>query len=119
MPDSFERSSVEAVIADYSDARSRLDTLTSTAAEIAARLRALAHGLSTHPERVVVGATAEPLEVRGGWEVVTRESYPSVDHLHRLTEDIREAAARAQGLRERLILLGRSDVVAPRDGFFL
>jgi len=35
------------------------------------------------------------------------------------SEDIREAAARAQGLRERLILLGRSDVVAPREGFFL
>ena len=43
---------------------------------------------------------------------------PSIGRLVTLTDDIRKASQKAEELCERLILIGRADLIEQPDGFF-
>ena len=51
-------------------------------------------------------------------DIVPGHPLPRIESLVTLTNDIREAALKVDDLRERLILMGRADVVEQPDGFF-
>jgi hypothetical protein len=108
----------EAVISDYAAARKRLDSLLAEAADIGGRLERLGHGLSRHPSRVIVGVSGGGVGDSGEWEIVASRAVPTIGALAALTDDIRAEGRQVSELRERLILLGRLDVVQLPDAFF-
>jgi len=91
----------DAMISEYAASRGRLDGLLEQAAKLGGRLQRLGQELSEHPD-----------------ECAVVQSLPTTGTLIALTDDIRDTARRVEDLRERLILLGRSDVIEQPDGFF-
>jgi hypothetical protein len=106
------------VMWEYSEARRRLDGLVQEARELGERLERLGQGLSGHPGRLIVGLPDALLVDLSEWDIVQGHPLPSIDRLAALTKQIREAGAKVEELRERLILMGRADVVEQPDGFF-
>lgn len=105
------------VIREYSAARRLLDDLMEEARQLGEELERIGQALSRHPGRLVVGP--DPLLVDSSqWDIVPRHPLPSMDRLVALTDQIREAGAKVEELRERLILLGRADVIEQPYGFF-
>jgi hypothetical protein len=51
-------------------------------------------------------------------DIVPSHPLPRIEGLVALTDDIRAAALNVDELRERLILMGRADLVEQPDGFF-
>jgi hypothetical protein len=102
----------------YTDASKRFDELTREAKVIGDRLSALAQGLSSFPERVVIGAPGQSVESTALDRVLSGEPLPSMEHLVALTTAIRDAARRIDDLRERLTLMGRADLVQAHARFF-
>lgn len=84
----------------------------------ASALLRLAHGLSAHPSRMIIGLPDRVIENPSEWDVVPSHALPRIESVATLTSDIREATLRVEQLRERLILMGRADVVEQPDGFF-
>lgn len=109
---------VTRAIEEYTEARQALDRLLDKASELGERLEILARGLSSHPTRMFIGLPDRFIEEPSAWEIVPGHPLPSIDSLVTLTNDIRAAAARVDDLRERLILMGRADVVEEPDVFF-
>jgi hypothetical protein len=108
----------DAVIADYRPQKRKLDTLLEEATAIGDLLQRLGGGLRTHPARLVLDSRRESVEDPHERDVMTIQSLPTVSTLIELTDDIRETARRVEDLRERLILMGRSDIVEQPDEFF-
>ena len=106
------------VIREYTEARRQLDALAQEARELGERLERLGQGLSGHPARMIVGLPDPFLEDPSEWDVVPEHHLPSIDRLVALTNQIRAVSATVEELRERLILMGRGDVVKQPDGFF-
>jgi hypothetical protein len=106
------------VIWEYTEARRRLDGLAQEARELGERLERLGQGLSGHPARMIVGLPDPFLEDPSEWDIVPGHHLPSIDRLVALTNQIRAVSATVEELRERLILMGRGDVVQQPDGFF-
>jgi hypothetical protein len=113
-----EESDIERVIAAYGEARRRQDALVKEAGELAERLERLAHGLSARPGHVIIGLPDERIENPSEWDIVPSHPLPSIEQLITLTNDIREVSARAEELRERLILMGHAELVEQPNGFF-
>jgi hypothetical protein len=82
------------------------------------RLERIGQGLSGHPGRVIVGFPDSILVDSSEWDIVPGHPLPSIERLVALTKEIREASAKVEELRERLVLMGRADVVEQPDGFF-
>lgn len=118
MLEKSEGSDVEPVIAAYREARRRQDTLIIEARELADRLERLAHGLSARPGRLIIGIPDERIENPSEWDIVPSHPLPSIEQLITLTRDIRDVGARAEELRERLILMGHAELVEQQNGFF-
>jgi hypothetical protein len=106
------------VIREYSDARRRLDGLVHEARELGERLERLGHSLTGHPGRLIVGLPDPFLEDASEWDIVPGHPLPSIERLMALTNQIRAASAKVEELKERLILMGRADIVEQPDGFF-
>ena len=113
-----EEHDLDRMVAQYRDARSRLDSLRYRASELGERLAWLAHGLSTRPGHLVIGLPGDSLDDGSEWDIVPSHPLPSIEELTRLTDDIRAEQARVEELRERLILMGHPDAVEQRTGFF-
>jgi hypothetical protein len=106
------------VIREYGEARRRLDGLVQEARNLGERLEGLGQGLSRHPARLIIGLPdALPVD-SSEWDIVPGHPLPSIERLAGLTKQLREAGAKVEELRERLILMGRADVVEQPDGFF-
>ena len=118
MSGQHEEADVGRVIWEYTEARRRLDALANEAGELGERFERLARGLSTHPRRMTIGPPDRFTEDPTGWDVVPSHPLPRIESLVTLTNDIRETALQVDDLRERLILMGRADVVEQPDGFF-
>ena len=108
----------EPVIREYTEARRQLDGLVQEARELGERLERLGQGLSRHPGRLIVGPLDPFLVESSEWDIVPGHPLPPVDRLVALTNQIRAASAKVDELRERLILMGRADVVGQPDEFF-
>ena len=106
------------LLSEYTAARRRLGALRKEAVDVGERLEKLGHALSTHPTRMIIGTPSLVAEDRGVLEVVTSQPLPTIDALTRLTGEIRKTAQRVDELTERLILLGRGDVIEQPDGYF-
>jgi hypothetical protein len=106
------------VIWEYTEARRRLDGLVEEARELGERLERLGQGLSGHPTRLFIGLPDPLLEDPSELDIVPGHGLPSIDRLEALTNQIRAMSATVEELRERLILMGRRDVVQQPDGFF-
>ena len=117
-PSEFEEADVSRLSLQYEDARLRLDALLDDAREVAERFEKLAHGLSAHPQRMIIGLPDRFIEEPSEWDVVSSHPLPGIERLTTLTNDIREATLKVDQIRERLILMGRADVVEQPDGFF-
>jgi hypothetical protein len=102
----------------YADARRRLDALVNEAGELGERFERLAHGLSAHPTRLIIGLPGGFAGDATELDVVPSHPLPRIESLATLTDDIREAAIRVDALRERLILMGHADAVEQPDEFF-
>jgi hypothetical protein len=113
-----EEADVGRVIVEYTEAKGRLDALVNEAGELGERFERLAHGLSAHPRRMIVGLPDRFADDATGWDSVSSHPLPRIESLVTLTNDIREASLNVDDLRERLILMGRADVVKQPDGFF-
>lgn len=118
MGEQHEAGEIGGVIAEYRKATNRLDALVKEAGELAERFERIAHGLSVHPGRVIVGLPDEHVENGREWDIVPSHTLPSIEHLTSLTNDIRAVDTRVEELRERLILMGHVDLVEQPDGFF-
>ena len=106
------------VISEYAAAKERLDALVKEAGELGERFKRLAHGLSAHPRRMIIGLPDRLIEDPSEWDVVPSHPLPRIESLVTLTNEIREASLKVEELRERLILMGRADLVEQPDGFF-
>lgn len=106
------------VIWEYTEARRRLDALVSEAGELGERFERLAHGLSAHPRRLLIGVPDRFVPDPNEWDVVPGHALPRIETLAKLTDEIREATRKVDELRERLILMGRADLVQQPDEFF-
>jgi hypothetical protein len=106
------------VTTDHARAKRRLDALLREAGVLGERLGRLAHGLSTHPERLIIGSADPSVGNPSEWDIVPNVPLPSIERLVMLTNEIREANENVELLRERLILLGRADLVEEPEGFF-
>jgi hypothetical protein len=112
------RGDARPVIWEYSEARRRLDGLVQEARDVGERLERIGQGLSGHPGRLIVGPPDPLLVDPSEWDIVPGHPLPSIDHLVALTKQIRDVGERVEELRDRLILMGRADVVEQPDGFF-
>jgi hypothetical protein len=110
--------SIGGVIAEYRDAKDRLDALLKHAGELAERFERLAQGLSMRPGRMIIGLPDEVIGNPSEWEIVPSYPLPSIHDLVTLTNEIRAAGATVEELRERLILMDRADLVDHPDRFF-
>lgn len=106
------------VVAEYKKTYARLEALVRDADDLGERLERLAHGLSAHPAKLIIGSPDRLIENPSDWDIVPTHPLPSMEHLALLTDEIREVSRKVEGLRERLILTGHADVVERPDGFF-
>ena len=113
-----EEADVGRVIWEYTEAKRRMDALVNEAGELGERIERLAHGLSAHPRRMIIGLPDRFADDATEWDIVPSRPLPRIESLVTLTNDIREAALKVDDLRERLILMGRADLAAQPDGFF-
>ena len=113
-----EEADLGRVIWDHAEARRRLDALLQEAGDQGERFERLAHGLSAHPKRMIIGLPGRFTENPSEWDIVPSHPLPSIERLATLTDEIREASQKVEDLRERLILMGRADLVEQPDGFF-
>jgi hypothetical protein len=113
-----EEGDVGRVIWEYTEARRRLHSLMHDAAELGERFEHLAHGLTAHPRRMIIGHAVPFGDEPAEWDVVAEHPLPPIESLAALTNQIRQAASSVDELRERLLLMGRADVVEQPDGFF-
>jgi hypothetical protein len=88
------------------------------AGELGERFKRLAHGLYAHPRRMLIEPLDRSTEDPTEWEIVPSDPLPRIENVVTLTRSIREVSATVEELRERLILLGRADVVQQPDHFF-
>jgi uncharacterized protein with GYD domain len=109
---------VDEAARQYAEATKRFDELTREAKVIGDRLSALAQGLSSYPERVVIGIPGQAVDSPEPDRVISGEPLPSMEHLVALTTAIRDTARRIDALRERLTLMGRADLVQAHARFF-
>lgn len=109
---------VSRVAAAYKVAKSHQAALVREAGDLGERFERLAHGLSTHPGHVIIGIPDQRIEEPSEWDVVPSHPLPSIEQLVTLTNDIRTVSARVEDLRERLILMGHSELVEQPNGFF-
>ena len=114
----YKAGDIDRVMAEYREAKSRLDMFVDEAGELAERFERLAHLLSVRPGHVIVGLPDERVENPGEWDIVPGQPLPSIEHLTTLTGNIRAEGARVEELRERLILMGHADLVEQPNGFF-
>ena len=103
---------------EHANAKQRLDALVQEAGDLGERFERLAHGLSAHPGRMIIGFADRFTENPSEWDIVPSHPLPSIGRLVALTNDVREANQKVEELREQLILLGRGDLVEQPDGFF-
>ena len=113
-----EEADIGHVIREYTEAKRRLDALVTEAGEWGERFERLAHGLSAHPMRMIIGLPERFTDDATERDMVPSRPLPRNESLVALTDDIREAALKVDDLRERLILMGRADLAAQPDGFF-
>jgi hypothetical protein len=106
------------LIWEQAEAKRRLDVLVNEAGELAERFERLAHGLSAHPRRMLIGPLDRSTEHPTQWDVLPSDPLPRIENVVTLIRSIREASAKVDELRERLILSGRADVVQQPDHFF-
>lgn len=106
------------VLSEYAEAKRCLDALVKEAGELGERFERLGHGLSAHPKRMIIGLPDPLIEDPSAWDVVPSHPFPRIESLGALTHDIREASLKVEDLRERVILMGRADLVEQPDGFF-
>ena len=106
------------MLGEYTDAKRRLDALVTEAREWGERFERLAHGLSAHPTRMIIGLPERFTGDATEWDIVPRHPLPRIEGLVALTDNIRATALNVDDLRERLILMGRADLVEQPDGFF-
>jgi hypothetical protein len=118
IPPDGDETDVDRLIWEYSQTRRRRDQLRNEAAELGARLERLGHGLIAHPERLFIGVPDRVRSVPAEWDVVAADQLPSVGKLVGLTAEIRDLSAKAEELRERLILKGRSELLTPLNRFY-
>jgi hypothetical protein len=118
MSGQHEEADVGPVMWQYTEANRRLETLVSEAGELGERFERLAQGLSAHPGRMIVGLPNRFIENPSDFEIVPSHPLPSIERLVALTNEIREVSAMVEELRERLILMGRADLVEQSNGFF-
>lgn len=118
MSEQHEEGDIGRVIAEYREAKSRLDAFVAEADELAERFERIADGLSARPGRVIVGLPDERIENPSEWDIVPSHPLPSIEHLVTLTHDIRALGARVEELRERLILMGHAELAEQPNGFF-
>ena len=116
--DERREANTDQIVADYAGAKRRLDTLVEEADEVGEGLERLGHALSAHPMRMIIGLPDRFVENSSEYDIVPGHALPPIERLMSLTNDIREAAQHVDYLRERLILLGRKDVVEQPDVFF-
>ena len=109
---------VDRMMWEHVNAKRRLDALVQEAGDLGERFERLAHGLSAHPGRMIIGLADRFTENPSEWDIVPSHPLPSIERLVALTNDVREANQKVEELRERLILLGRGDLVEQPDGFF-
>lgn len=113
-----EAADVGRLIWEHTEAKRQLDALVNEAGELGQRFERLARGLSTHPTRMIIGLPDCVADDWNEWDIVPSHPLPSIDRLVTLTNEIREADRKVEQLRERLILMGRADLVEQPDGFF-
>jgi hypothetical protein len=118
VPIDGEGTDVDRLIWEYSRTRRRRDLLVNEAAELGARLEKLGHGLIAHPERLFIGTSDRARSVPAEWDVIAGDQLPSIGKLVSLTTEIGDLSAKAEELRERLILKGRSELLAPLNRFY-
>lgn len=118
MSGQLEEADVGRVIWEYTEAKRRLDALVNEAGELGERFDRLARGLSAHPTRMIIGLPDRFTDDATEWDTVPSHPLPRIESLVTLTNDIRQAALKVDDLRERLILMGRADLVEQPDGFF-
>lgn len=118
MSGQHEDTAVERVASDYAATKRQLDTLMDEARNVGARFERLGHALFAHPMRTIIGTERPVSEDRREWDMVPDDPLPTIETLAALTDDIRETTRRTHVLRERLILMGRADLVQQRDEFF-
>ena len=106
------------VVTEYEKTSARLEALVRDAEDVGDRLERLAHGLSAHPARMIIGLPDRFIENPSDWDIVPSHPLPSMEHLAALTTEIREVSQKVEGLRERLILMGRTDILERPDRFF-
>jgi hypothetical protein len=106
------------VFSEYAETKRGLDALVKEANEVGERFERLGHGLSAHPRRMIIGLPDQLIEDPSGCDVVPSHPLPGIERLVALTHDIREASLKVEDFRERLILMGRVDLVEETDGFF-
>jgi hypothetical protein len=116
--DERREANIDQIVADYAGAKRRVDALVEEADEVGERLERLGHGLSAHPMRMIIGLPDRFIENPSQCDIVPGHALPPIERLMSLTDDIREATQNVGDLRERLILLGRADVVEQPDEFF-
>jgi hypothetical protein len=116
--DERREANIDQIIARYAGAKRRLDALVEEADAVGERLERLGHGLSAHPMRMIIGLPDRYIENPSECDIVPGHALPPIERLMSLTDDIREATQNVGDLRERLILLGRADVVEQPDEFF-
>jgi hypothetical protein len=113
-----EKADVGLVTWEYTEAKRRLEALVNEAGEFGERFERLAQGLSGHPGRMIVGLQTRFIENPSDWDIVPSHPLPSIERLVALTNETRECTALVEELRERLILMGRADLVEQPDAFF-
>jgi hypothetical protein len=113
-----EEADLGRVIWEHAEAKRRLDGLVKEADELGERFERLAHGLSAHPKRMLIGLPDQFIEDPSEWDVIPSHPLPRIESLVDLTNEIREATQKVEQFRERLILMGRADLVEQPDGFF-
>jgi hypothetical protein len=118
MSGQHEEGDVGRVMWEYTEAKRRLDALVNEADKLGERFNRLAHGLSAHPRRMIIGLRDRFADDATEWDVVPIHPLPRIESLVTLANDIREAALKVDDLRERLILMDRADLVEQPDGFF-
>ncbi len=106
------------VIWEHTKAKRQLEALQNEAAHIGERFSRLAQSLTAHPARMIVGSSDTFIENPSDWDVVPGHPLPSIERLAALTSDIRACTEMVEQLRERLILMGRGDLVEQSNGFF-
>lgn len=109
---------VQQIALQYTEAIRRRDALINRAAELGERFDRLGHGLTSHPDRTIIGLPDPRVPAEVEWDVIASHPLPPIESLAALTDDIRAAERDVEQLRDRLILTGRRDIVEEPDHFY-